>query len=661
MLLPVLIISSLVHIYSVSYMSNDPHIQRFFSYLSLFTFMMIILVTADNYLLMFVGWEGYPNSPKWLNLKKYTILNQIRNRSHTKEAGNNNNVNDTSLIIGSLLGNSYLEKNEKGVRIVFIKCNGNIEYLTNFYSHLSKIGWLRLPSDKTKKPILNKVIAKNNKLLYYWRVESYYLTQFDWLYEMFYKDNRKTIPSNLKDYLTPLSLTTWYLDNTDKLYLSSYQSFHLNNENLNYISQVLKDKYDINTYYRLESKGKVVFYIEKNPLSNFIDTVKPYISSSLQCKLNDSHNKLSMWSNLGLPFGAQRYYSTSSAGLIKKNIKYSAIYKKEYILTDIQKEALIGLISSKSYSTLGISLSNEYPLDNLNEYFVTGFTDAEGSFRIRISKSKERKIGWVVEPIFQIGLDWKDLVILHLIQKTFKGVGSITKMGSSNGWMYRISSIKDFNEIIIPHFTKYPLITQKKADYDLLKKVVALINKKEHLTQEGLRSIIAIKASMKLGLSDELKVAFPDVNPEPRPLINQERIQDSNWLAGFINGEGCFFIDIYKSKTTKIGSSVRLKFLIGQHLRDKFLMESLVHYLGCGRVVRPLSYNHVEYVVSNFTDINEKIIPFVYKYPIFGNKVLEFLDFCAASLIIKNKEHLTVEGLKKIKVLKSGMNRGRIF
>jgi NADH-ubiquinone oxidoreductase chain 5 len=58
MLIPVLIISSLVHIYSISYMSGDPHNQRFFSYLSLFTFMMIILVTANNYLLMFVGWEG---------------------------------------------------------------------------------------------------------------------------------------------------------------------------------------------------------------------------------------------------------------------------------------------------------------------------------------------------------------------------------------------------------------------------------------------------------------------------------------------------------------------------------------------------------------------------------------------------------------------------
>ena len=58
MLIPVLIVSFCVHLYSIGYMSSDPHQQRFFSYLSLFTFMMIILVTANNYLLMFVGWEG---------------------------------------------------------------------------------------------------------------------------------------------------------------------------------------------------------------------------------------------------------------------------------------------------------------------------------------------------------------------------------------------------------------------------------------------------------------------------------------------------------------------------------------------------------------------------------------------------------------------------
>lgn len=57
MLLPVLCVSSAVHVYSMSYMADDPHTQRFFSYLSLFTGSMVVLVTGDSYLVMFVGWE----------------------------------------------------------------------------------------------------------------------------------------------------------------------------------------------------------------------------------------------------------------------------------------------------------------------------------------------------------------------------------------------------------------------------------------------------------------------------------------------------------------------------------------------------------------------------------------------------------------------------
>ena len=58
MLVTVTYVSAVVHLYSAGYMSHDPHIQRFMSYLSLFTFFMLILVTADNFVQMFIGWEG---------------------------------------------------------------------------------------------------------------------------------------------------------------------------------------------------------------------------------------------------------------------------------------------------------------------------------------------------------------------------------------------------------------------------------------------------------------------------------------------------------------------------------------------------------------------------------------------------------------------------
>jgi NADH-quinone oxidoreductase subunit L len=58
MFVVITIVSSLVHIYSIGYMSHDPHKTRFMSYLSLFTFSMLILVSSDNFLQLFFGWEG---------------------------------------------------------------------------------------------------------------------------------------------------------------------------------------------------------------------------------------------------------------------------------------------------------------------------------------------------------------------------------------------------------------------------------------------------------------------------------------------------------------------------------------------------------------------------------------------------------------------------
>ena len=55
MLVLVTSVSTLVHIYSTGYMSGDPHIPRFMSYLSLFTFLMIVLVTSENYIQLFIG------------------------------------------------------------------------------------------------------------------------------------------------------------------------------------------------------------------------------------------------------------------------------------------------------------------------------------------------------------------------------------------------------------------------------------------------------------------------------------------------------------------------------------------------------------------------------------------------------------------------------
>ncbi len=93
-------ISFLVHLYSTEYMSHDPHISRFMSYLSLFTFFMLILVTADNFVQMFVGWEG-------VGLCSYLLINFWFTRIQANKAAIKamlmNRIGDFSLLMGIFL------------------------------------------------------------------------------------------------------------------------------------------------------------------------------------------------------------------------------------------------------------------------------------------------------------------------------------------------------------------------------------------------------------------------------------------------------------------------------------------------------------------------------------------------------------------------------
>lgn len=108
---------------------------------------------------------------------------------------------------------------------------------------------------------------------------------------------------------------------------------------------------------------------------------------------------------------------------------------------------------------------------------------------------------------------------------------------------FRVRSLGEL-KIIIAHFDKYPLMTQKRADYLLFKRTVNKLLNKEHLKSTGFQEVVNIRASMNLGLTDILKTAFPDTVPVPRPLIEDNKIFCPEWLAGFTAGEGCFFINI---------------------------------------------------------------------------------------------------------------------
>ena len=232
--------------------------------------------------------------------------------------------------------------------------------------------------------------------------------------------------------------------------------------------------------------------------------------------------------------------------------------------------------------------------------------------------------------------------------------------GDSDSAVFQCIKLSDL-VCIIDHFNSYPLKTQKHADFLLFKKAFNIISNKQDLTIKGLHKLICIRASINKGLPERLQAAFPNLTPELRPSVAKVNLDFKNldvkyWVAGFVSGEGCFFIKTSKSKTHKLGLSVTLNFLVVQNIRDAYLLESFQEFFGCGGFSIWEKSKVGTFAVRNFSHILDTIIPFFEQYPILGTKAKDFEEFKKGSLLIKSKAHLTKEGLEKILLIKSRMN-----
>lgn len=290
---------------------------------------------------------------------------------------------------------------------------------------------------------------------------------------------------------------------------------------------------------------------------------------------------------------------------------------------------------------------------SLNPWFITGFSDAEGTFIINVNEKKDTKLKWGVRATFKISLHPIDRAILEQIKLTL-GVGNIYT--SQSLVSFEVNSLKDLN-IILDHFNNYPLLTQKNVDFELFKSAIAILNKKEHLTlpaslrgeEEGLLKILNIKASMNWGLSEKLVQNFPNVIPVIRYELKNQQIEDPNWIAGFTSGEGCFMIRVRDNLKSPVGTKVELIFQLTQHIRDKNLIESLIKYLDCGKYRIRTGGLAGDYLVYKLSDITSKIIVLFDKYPISGYKLKDYEDFKLVAKLMNEKSHLTKKGIKEIK------------
>lgn len=133
--------------------------------------------------------------------------------------------------------------------------------------------------------------------------------------------------------------------------------------------------------------------------------------------------------------------------------------------------------------------------------YIAGFIDGEGSFSICINKQKTTRNGMEIRPQFTIELRADDREILERIMVTI-GCGKIYDCSYERyGWFphakYKISSVKQIAEYLIPFLDKSPLQAKKAETYRLFREIVLMVRRKEHLTEAGVQKIQALRIEIR--------------------------------------------------------------------------------------------------------------------------------------------------------------------
>ena len=130
----------------------------------------------------------------------------------------------------------------------------------------------------------------------------------------------------------------------------------------------------------------------------------------------------------------------------------------------------------------------------INPYWISGFVDGEGIFYVGINKNSTMSVGYQILPEFRIVQHKKDIKLLYALKDHF-GCGKV-RINHDDRFELRIRSIIHLKKTVIPHFKRYPLLTQKQFDFIKFEKIINLMERREHLNTEGLLRIIDISSLM---------------------------------------------------------------------------------------------------------------------------------------------------------------------
>lgn len=190
-----------------------------------------------------------------------------------------------SIIFGSLLGDAYAERRitGNGTRISFYQEGSHLSYLLWLHSKIVELGYcsIHIPSIKTrlgKKGIIRKVI----------RLHTWTYSNFNWIHDVWYVNGVKKVPSIIGQYLTPLALAIWIMDDGGKLGKGlKLQTNSFSYSDCLFLIKVLNDNFNIKS--NVQKAGvpnQYHIYIWKESMPLVREIVLPYIHPSMKYKLN---------------------------------------------------------------------------------------------------------------------------------------------------------------------------------------------------------------------------------------------------------------------------------------------------------------------------------------------------------------------------------------
>jgi len=127
--------------------------------------------------------------------------------------------------------------------------------------------------------------------------------------------------------------------------------------------------------------------------------------------------------------------------------------------------------------------------------YLSGYADGEGCFCVSVNRSKRHKFGWEIRPSFSVSQNHDRAKVLRIFQQHLH-CGTMRPDRSDKTLKFEVRSINDLVRKVIRHFEKYPLVSDKKLDFEKFADICRMMQAKRHLTKEGLQVILNLASEV---------------------------------------------------------------------------------------------------------------------------------------------------------------------